>query len=90
MGRRLTPKDISAARFDQEVFNSRIKRGEIDPDSFVRTAYVVCGCGVEGCGFTTRWLKSDWWNVDLKAEHERYNRWLEEQANERKTELSSQ
>jgi hypothetical protein len=86
MGRRLTPKGLSAARFEQEVFNSQIKRGEIDPNDDVREEYVVCGCGVEGCGFMTRWLKSDPWNVDLKAEHERYNRWLEQQANEQKTE----
>ena len=77
MGRRLTPKDISAARFDQEVVNSRIKRGEIDPNDHVREQYVVCGCGVEGCGFTARWMKSDWWCIDLKQQQELYQKWLE-------------
>ena len=78
MGRRMTPRDISAAKFREESFNSQVNRGEIDPDNYVRTAYVVCGCGVEGCGFISRWLKSHPETVDLKAEHERYNQWLEE------------
>jgi hypothetical protein len=81
MGRRLTPIDISAAKFEQEVFNSRIKRGEVDPGTFVRTQYVVCGCGVEGCGFISLWKKTDPWNVDLKEEHEKYNRRLLENKN---------
>jgi hypothetical protein len=81
MGRRLTPKDLSAAKFEQEIFNSRIKRGDIDTNTYVREHYVVCGCGVEGCGFMARWRKSDPGRVDFKEEHERYNRWLEENKN---------
>lgn len=80
MGQKLTLKAISAARFKQEIFNSRIKRGEIDPNTYVREQYIVCGCGVEGCGFMTLWKKSDLRNVDLKAEHEKYNHWLEENS----------
>jgi hypothetical protein len=52
MGRRLSPKDISAAKYEQEVYNSRLKRGVVRaPDKIVREMHVVCGCGVEGCVF---------------------------------------
>ena len=77
MGRRMTPKDISAARFEQEIFNSMIKRGKINPNDHVREHYVVCGCGAEGCGFIARWRKADPWHVDLKEQQELYQKWLE-------------
>lgn len=52
MGRRLSPKDISAARHEQEVWNSILKRGDVyNPEKIVREMHVVCGCGVEGCIF---------------------------------------
>ena len=47
----MTPKDLSSAVRAQEIFNSRVKRGEIDMKDIARTRYVVCGCGEEGCGF---------------------------------------
>ncbi len=81
MGRRLSPKDISAARREQEMWNSMVKRGEIDPTKAVREQYVVCGCGVEGCGFITRWMKTDPWNVDLEEQKFLYQKWLEEHQN---------
>lgn len=56
-GRFMTPKDVAAARYETEVYNSRVKRGEINPEEFVRTQHVVCGCGAEGCIFMTRWPK---------------------------------
>lgn len=55
-GRKLTQKDISAARYEQEVFNSMLKRGEVkSPEQIKRSAHVVCGCGAEGCIFITHW-----------------------------------
>jgi|LakMenEpi03Aug12_release.lakeMendotaPanAssembly.Ray.scaffolds.fasta_scaffold69121_7 hypothetical protein len=52
MGRRLSPKDISAARHEQEVWNSILKREDVySPEKIVREMHVVCGCGVEGCIF---------------------------------------
>jgi hypothetical protein len=78
MGKFMSSLDLHEARREFEIFNSRVKRGEIDPDEYVREQYVVCGCGVEGCGFITRWLKEHPGTIDLKAEHERYNKWLEE------------
>ena len=84
MGRRMTGKDLAAAKFEQEVWNSMVKRGEIDESLGVRTHYVVCGCGVEGCGFITRWLKTDPWNIDLEQQKFLYQKWLEEHPNERK------
>jgi hypothetical protein len=54
-GRRLSPVDIAAARHETEVYNSRLKRGEIaDADNIVRTLHVVCGCGAEGCIFISK------------------------------------
>ncbi len=48
----LSPVSISAMRYEQEVFNSRLKRGEIeDADKIVRTTQVFCGCGHPQCGF---------------------------------------
>lgn len=56
-GRFMSPKDISAAKHVAEVYNSRVKRGEIDADKISRTHHVVCGCGVEGCIFICKWPK---------------------------------
>lgn len=47
----MTKKDIASAIRAQNVFNSMVKRGEIDTESVLQTRYVVCGCGEEGCGF---------------------------------------
>lgn len=78
MGKYLTLKEVNIARHEQEVWNSMLKRGLIDPSKFVRTQYVVCGCGAEGCGFIARWMKSDSWNVDLEQQKFLYQKWLEE------------
>jgi hypothetical protein len=52
MGRFLSQKDMSTAKYQQEVLNSRLKRKEIpNPENIVRTHHVVCGCGDEGCIF---------------------------------------
>lgn len=52
MGRCLSQKEMSAARFEEEVLNSRLKRGEIEnPEHIRRSFHVVCGCGAEGCMF---------------------------------------
>lgn len=52
MGRFLSPKDISAAKYDREVYNSRLKRGQVrSPEKIVQEYHVVCGCGAEGCIF---------------------------------------
>lgn len=55
-GRYMSRKDLHEARREEEIFNSMVRRGEIDTSKFTRTAYVVCGCGVEGCGFITKWI----------------------------------
>lgn len=47
----MTKKDIASAIRAQNIFNSRVKRGEIDVKNILSTRYVVCGCGEEGCGF---------------------------------------
>jgi len=47
----MTPKDLSAAIRAQEIFNSRVKRGEINLDDIKSYHYVVCGCGEPGCGW---------------------------------------
>ena len=76
-GRFLSKLDIHEARREQEIVNSMIKRGEIDPTRSVREQYVVCGCGVEGCGFITRWLKTHNDVVDLAEQKKMYEEWLE-------------
>lgn len=77
-GKFLTKRDLHEARREQEIWNSMLKRGLIDPSKFVRTAYAVCGCGAEGCGFITRWMK-DYPNVvDLEQQRFLYEKWLEE------------
>jgi hypothetical protein len=55
----MTKKDISSAIRAQNIFNSRVKRGEIDVKSILSTRYVVCGCGEEGCGFLSVVKKDD-------------------------------
>jgi hypothetical protein len=51
-GRRLSPKDLSAAKHEMEIFNSMLKRGEVKAaERIVKTSHVVCGCGVLGCIF---------------------------------------
>lgn len=57
MGRFLSRLDLAKAKRDLEIFNSRIKRGEIDPSTFTRIAHVACECGVDGCMFITKWMK---------------------------------
>ena len=79
MGKRLSLKEINMARHEQEIWNSQLKRGLIDPTQFVRTHYVVCGCGAEGCGFITRWMKP--WKIDLEEQQQLYQRWLKEHQN---------
>ncbi len=52
MGRFLSPKDIAAAKFEEEVFYSRLKREAIKyHELIIETRHVVCGCGAEGCIF---------------------------------------
>lgn len=79
-GKFLSPTDLSAAKFEQEIWNSMLKRGLIDPSKFVRTQYVVCGCGAEGCGFITRWMTDCLNVVDLEKQKFLYRKWLEEHA----------
>lgn len=51
-GRRLSPKDLSAAKHEMEIFNSMLKRGEVKAaERIVKEYHIVCGCGVEGCIF---------------------------------------
>jgi uncharacterized UPF0160 family protein len=52
MGRFLSPKDLSAARHEMEIFNSMLNRGEVNAaDKIVKVDHIVCGCGVPGCIF---------------------------------------
>jgi hypothetical protein len=57
--RRMTKKDIASAIGAQNVFNSLVKRGEVDVKNILSTRYVVCGCGEEGCGFISVDRKND-------------------------------
>lgn len=51
-GRFLSPIDIAAAKYEAEVFNSALKRGEIRAaDKIVDIRHVVCCCGATGCIF---------------------------------------
>lgn len=77
-GKFLDANDLSAARNEQEVWNSMLNRGLIDPSKFVRTQYIVCGCGAPGCGFITRWMKDHGSVVDLEQQKALYQKWLEE------------
>jgi hypothetical protein len=76
-GKFLSKLDIHETRREQEIWNSMLKRGLIDPSKFVRTAYVACGCGAPGCGFIARWMKNHPNVVDLKEQQELYQKWLE-------------
>lgn len=78
MGKFLSLKEINIARYEQEVWNSMVNRGDIDTTKFVRTHYVVCGCGAEGCGFITKWMKNRNPIVDLAEQNQLYQAWLEE------------
>lgn len=78
MGKYLSIKENNIARHQQECWNSMLKRGLIDPSKFVRTQYVVCGCGAEGCGFIARWMKGQQNVMDLAQQKELYQKWLEE------------
>lgn len=52
MGRRLSLKDMSAAKHAWEVYNSYRKRtASAEHTQIVREDHVVCGCGEEGCIF---------------------------------------
>ena len=51
MGRRLSIKEMNMIKHDEEVYNSRVKRGEIVEKEGGRHHTVVCGCGAEGCTF---------------------------------------
>lgn len=51
MGRRLTQKDLAIIKHDEEVYNSKVKRGEIVEKEGGRHNIHVCGCGAEGCAF---------------------------------------
>ena len=82
MGKYLSPKDLSAARHEQEVWNSMLNRGLIDPSKFVRTHYVVCGCGAAGCGFVSQWMKGSR-VIDLAEQRELYERWLEAHSDQK-------
>ena len=55
----MTKRDIASAIRTQNIFNSRVKRGEIDVKNILSTRYVVCGCGEEGCGFLSIVKKDD-------------------------------
>ena len=66
----------------KKFFNSRVKRDVIDTSKYVKTHYAVCGYRQEGCGFITRWMKSQHNVVDLAVQKEDYQKWLKEhQAN---------
>lgn len=43
---------MSRLRHDAEVFNSQLKRNEIEnPENILSWQQTICGCGIEGCGF---------------------------------------
>ena len=49
-----TAYGMASIRHDQEVLNSMRKRGLIEnSDKIVRELFTICGCGAEGCGFTS-------------------------------------
>lgn len=52
MGKYLKKVDMVVAKKEEEIFNSRLKRGAIEkPDTIQKTYHVVCGCGAPGCVF---------------------------------------
>ena len=81
-GKFLSRLALREARREQEIWNSMLKRGLIDPSQFVRIAYVKCGCGREGCGFIARWMKNQPNVVDLEQQRFLYEKWLEEHKDE--------
>lgn len=55
-----TARGMSEIRHTMEVYNSALKRGEIEnADNIVREKFVICGCGAEGCGFVSVVRKTD-------------------------------
>ena len=50
-GRFLSIKEMNMLRHNEEVYQSRVNRGEIVEKEGGRHRTVVCGCGVEGCAF---------------------------------------
>lgn len=77
-GRFLTSLDIHEAKRSEEIWNSMVNRGEIDADTYVRTAHVVCGCGIIGCGWITAWRKTNPNITDLKQQQVAYEKWLKD------------
>lgn len=77
MGKYLSRKAIAIARHEQEIFNSLVNRGEIDLSKSVRSHFVVCGCGAEGCGFVAQWKKEYPQVIDLEQQKHLYEQWLE-------------
>ena len=47
-----------------------IKRNEVQKEDFTNTRYVVCGCGVDGCGFITKIPKSTFGGPDRFRQNE--------------------
>lgn len=91
MGKFLSLEEISSAKHEQEIWNSMVNRGDIDTTKFVRTHYVVCGCGVKGCGFITTWKKNHHDDpkhrhaiVDLAEQNRLYQTWLKEHSGVKK------
>lgn len=51
-GKFLNGVSLSAMRYEREVFNARLKRGEVEhPETIGSTWQVFCGCGHPQCGF---------------------------------------
>lgn len=51
-GKFMQVADLNAAKRETEIFNSRLKRGEIKkPETITRSRHVVCECGDPGCVF---------------------------------------
>ena len=52
MGKFLKKEDMIQARKETEIFNARLKRGEVEqPKNILKSYHVVCGCGAPGCIF---------------------------------------
>ncbi len=48
----LSKRALGALKFEEQVFNARLKRGEIEkPEQIVRLHLIHCGCGNETCCF---------------------------------------
>ena len=49
-----TALGMSAIRHDLDVYNAMHKRGLVERSAdIVREHFVICGCGAQGCGFTS-------------------------------------